>query len=346
MYKNRIPILIAVLLVSVISCSKQSPFGPNEVKQLKSPLKVQIKEEKCVPIDGLDIAISGSYAYLSCWDELDIVNISDPLNPSIIKHFDIIGYMNNIAVSDSFVYITNNDSGSILIISVSNPFNPQQVGEYKFNIPVCFQDIAVVETHLYVTSDSGLYVIDVSNPASPSMVGEYDAGKVHPEFLISNGYLYLEKTLENTAELVIFDISTPSSLKKIGSYVINGGCIWGITLSFPYIYMSGLYFLDNSDEGNTKGGFWVIDVSTPSNPKKTGFCNLKDEYTDGLAVTGNYACIAADAAYKVIDISNLSHLLEIATCKLEYGTSVTIVGNYAYVLAYEGLYIIDTRIKL
>lgn len=333
--------ILVICLLVVTGCSRQSPFGPKEIKDLNSPLKVLLKADY-IEISGLrDIAISGSYAYLaSNWNGLGIMNIADPLNPHKIGYFDT-PQAYYLAVSDSFVYIAD-FADSIRIINVSNPATPKEIG--KCGTPGYLCDIAVSGAYVYAAAESKLYVIDASNPTVPTLIGTYDIGEYRPEVVANNGYVYLASTSEYIAEVVVFDASTPSSLKKLGSYVIDG-CIWGMASSFPYICITGNY----PTEEDMRGGFWIIDISNPSNPQKVGFCKLDNAYPDGLAVSGNYAYIADCSAFRIIDILDLHTPSEIAFYKMsEYGLSIAITGHYAYVVLdnNEGCLIINTQLNL
>ncbi|MDD5529388.1 MAG: hypothetical protein PHX21_05085 [bacterium] len=345
MYKNRLYIII---LVIIMGCSKNSTFGPKEVKALNSPLKIILKETKHIGMDGYNyhIAISNSYAYLATGG-VEIMDVSDPLNPYGVGHFYTTGFVYDIAILDSLAYITDDEYG-IRILNVSNPANPQQIG--KCDIASCFHDIAVSGSYAYVISDSGLYVIDVSNPATPCEVGRYSTGydnwPYYSKIAVNNGYVYI---VNSSTEVITFDASTPSSLKKINSCcVTSDACIRGITISSPYIYITGTY--SAGEAGSVSGGLWIIDVSTPSAPKEIGFCKT-GEYPNGIAVSGNYAYITDVYTFNIVDITNLSAPREIAVCKLpgfNEVTSVTTIGHYAYAIldCSDGFYIIDTDVKL
>src|SRR5687767_6889753 len=78
----------------------------------------------------------------------------------------------DVAVSSNFVFAAEGEKG-LLILDVSNPSNPQQVGSVDTpglaTAVVVSGDIALIADGM-----AGLQIIDVSNRTAPRIVSEYD----------------------------------------------------------------------------------------------------------------------------------------------------------------------------
>ncbi len=129
------------------------------------------------------IYTNGNYAYIASADnsqELKIVNVSNPLTPSLAGGYDdpssiadgvaIKGYGN-------YLFLGRSD-GKIILFNISNPTSPQKIG--TFDAVQGVNDLAVNSQSnlLFAVTNSGskeLQIIDVSNPGSPALRGYYDA---------------------------------------------------------------------------------------------------------------------------------------------------------------------------
>lgn len=104
-----------------------------------------------------------------------------------------------------------------------------------------------------------------------------------------------------------------------------------VVVSDPYAYIASFE------------GFYIMDISTPSNPDSIGCC-ICCKYMLGVAVAGSYAYVVSDdSGLTIIDISTLSTPAKISSCNTPgYACKVEIDGNYAYVAdGNSGLRIID-----
>jgi len=81
------------------------------------------------------VAISGNYAYVTAasQDRLTVLDISNPLNPTIVaslKDTTNLNFPVDVAVSGQYAYVTDQISpGRLTVVDVSNPANPQVSGQ-------------------------------------------------------------------------------------------------------------------------------------------------------------------------------------------------------------------------
>jgi len=89
------------------------------------------------------------------------------------------------------------------------------------------------------------------------------------------------------------------------------------------------------------GGLRIVDVSYPAAPQEVSFFSSSWSAL-GIAISGNYAYIAADTGLQIVDISTPAHPVEVGSRSTwESAMDVAVQGDYAYVAAYgPGLVVI------
>jgi len=190
------------------------------------------------------VAVSGNYAYVAggIWDNasqtnsdgLQIVDISDPVNPHRIAGHDTSGSASGVSVLNNYAYVSDSGFG-LRVIDISDPTNPRRAGARSMiGQPWA---VHVSGNYAYVAAwghwDSvrrvyvggGLQVIDISNPENPQWVGEYEPGLMET---------------------------------------------YGVNVSGNYAYLAGLRYWDSGTQAFQGGGLQIIDISNPANPQRAG----------------------------------------------------------------------------
>ena len=316
------------------------------------------------------LAVVGHYVY-AVGDGLSIIDISNPVLPTLTGNYDIPGYANDVYVMGGYAYVIDDDSG-LLIIDIGNPALPTLKGSY--NTSGYAYGVQVVGSYAYVADFTyGLNIIDISNPALPILKGNYNTSGYARDVRVVGNYAYVA---DDDSGLQVIDISNPVLLTLKGNYDTSGSA-YDVQVAGSLAYVadddSGLQIIDISNPAlptlkgsyNTSGsardvqvvgsyayvadddsGLQIIDISNPTLPTLKGNYNTSGS-ADGVQVVGNYAYIADDdSGLQIVDISNPSF----PTLKGNYNPSgqaydLQVVGNYAYVAdADSGLQIIDISI--
>jgi hypothetical protein len=117
--------------------------------------------------------ISGSYAYLA--DDatgLQIIDITDPSNPSLVGEYDTPGVAWDVTISGNYVYIADDTTG-VVIVNISDPSHPSLVG--SCDTPGDARGIFLLGEYAYIADVSGgLQAVDVSDPSHSTPAGSYD----------------------------------------------------------------------------------------------------------------------------------------------------------------------------
>ncbi|MCP4111095.1 MAG: hypothetical protein GY749_37145 [Desulfobacteraceae bacterium] len=277
-----------------------------------------------------DVKVSGSIAYVAHREGLQVVNVSDPNNPSIISSVDI-PYCSGIEVSDNITYMLSHDGG-FHIVDVSDPTNPTIIGNvdrqtqmssYGLSRPVTLSG-----TTIYIADyENGLQVIDVSDPTNPIFISSVETIKHAYDVKISGTIAYVAAGDEG---LQIIDVSNPANPVIISSVKMQV-CL-GVEVDDAISYVA------TGDEG-----LQIIDVSDPTNPSV--IASAPCGYASKVLISGITAYVLDSYnGLQVIDISNSPYPTIIGFVDMGIGNNeaVTLSGTTAYVAdSTDGLLIIN-----
>ena len=180
-----------------------------------------------------DVAVVGNYAYVvSGANDLQVVDVSDPLSPVVVGSASIPGGPGHVVVSGNYAYVTEFLMG-LTIVDISNPTSPQIMSTGLDNGEIT--EIVVEGTHAYLAaSDKGLQVVDVSNPAAPFLVGTVDTPLAATGIAVAGNFAYVG---DGGGGIQVIDISNPSSM-------FIQGCAYtsefnGVAVGEEYVYVVG-----------------------------------------------------------------------------------------------------------
>ncbi len=298
------------------------------------------------PGNALRVFAAGNFAYvlyvivpadsgIQAITGLQIINTSDPANPSLVGSYDMLDGAHAVFVSGRYAYVAAGVSGGLQVINISNPANPTLVGSYKTGDYRTFApvDVFISGNYAYVAANlGGFQIIDISNPANPVPTGSY----IIPHNLASSVFIYGNYAYVAywDAGLQIISISNPASPVPASSY--DTGSATDVFVSGGYAYVANGYH-----------DFQIINISNPADLTLLGSYNTPS-YSRGVSVSGNYAYVVDgyDQVYnglQIIDVSNPAS----PTLASQYETTgtameVCVSGGYAYVAAgSSGLLIFD-----
>lgn len=320
------------------------------------------------------MVVAGSYAYSAGYHRLEVVNVSDPTNPTEVGIYATLGNAYDLAIAGDYAYVTGGVSGGMWVVDISDTARPVAMGFYSTPRYEDARAVAVAGDYAYVTAeDEGMRVVDISDPTNPTEVGFFKkdwswavgAGGV----AVSDQYAYVA----HGYGLSVVDISDPTNPTEIGLCDTNSSRSVAVAGGYAYVAgANGLDIVDISDpthptrvahyscsppgDTNVPGaedvavvgdyayvtdsywpsGLWVVDVSDPTNPTQAGFYQMGETY--GVAVSGNYAYIGAeDEGLRVLDVSDPANPTEVGFYDFDTSadaTGVVVAGDYVYVANY------------
>lgn len=248
---------------------------------------------------GNDVVIDGNYAYLASNKAnlgLSIVDISDPVNPSVVAELAIDGKGRKISKLGNFLYIgVQKSTKGLAIVDVSDPLNP--VLRNSLNVGGYGNSLVAVGSYLYMgiaAEHNSFKIIDISTPGSPSILSSTDLDAEVQSVYIDGNYAYLGLDEDNNG-LSIVDISNLNSPQVISSLNV-GEEVNSITIS-------GIFAFIGTEQSNNS--LHVINISNPSSPSSLSSLNVNGEIQD-LSISGDYLYAAIDdqnAGLAAINIS-------------------------------------------
>ncbi len=179
------------------------------VVDLSNPLQPAEVNRLAVGNGSLDVWVEGNYAYIADqYDGFVVVDISAPGNLQVVSSFDV-PFATTMSISGNRAYIGS--GASLVVLDISDPLSPAEIGQYTANYPVT--EVKVIGNRAFLRKrDGGLEVLDISNPALPVQVSEYTFGlyvfpsiAVHGDFVYSN--VYPRNGHPGPRELLVFQTS-------------------------------------------------------------------------------------------------------------------------------------------
>ncbi len=328
-------------------------------------------------------AVSGTYAYATTFEyesgRFFILDIQDVQNPVITGVLDPVG-RGQLDVSGDYAYILDYNR-TIDIVDISDPFNPELVGEYVSSNTI--NDIFISGTYAYLGVEGGwLEIVDISNPVEPVLITRYfSALSDHfREVFISGAYAYCAVLSSSGIEIV--DISDPLSPAYVGhleagwgvgDIFVEGNYLYAIQ---EWIFDEALFIIVNVEDRENPYLEWsnnigsimtdlnvfvsddrayltissylaIMDVSTPSSPVLLG--EYRSWYTlDRISTTGAHAFGLLSHFLYVFNIADNTSPEVVAAYDHGIGRSVcdiAVAGNFAYVTIFTGGFdIVDVSI--
>lgn len=122
-----------------------------------------------------NLALAGNYAYILCDRGLVIVNLSDPLKPTIAAEIAAPAITKGTAVAVQFRYAFITDADGLKVVDITVPERPRLVEGATQKIPDA-RGVYVARTYAYVAAGKqGLVIVDVERPESPRLDQTFNA---------------------------------------------------------------------------------------------------------------------------------------------------------------------------
>jgi hypothetical protein len=180
---------------------------------------------------------------------------------------------------------------------------------------------------LLVAADryKGVYTIDASNRFRPAVLGFLRIPDQTLRITVGGDYAYAVNGLSGLYPdgVVVVDISepvTPTTVARIGVPTV-AGVASAVALDGQYAYIAvGL------------DGLQVVDVSVPTNPRQVSRYDTPG-YARDVALFGHYAYVADGLQVRILDIADLSSIVEVGSIATEYGALGVVVAGQRLLLS-------------
>jgi len=224
---------------------------------------------------------------------VQIMNISDPLQPLQISQYMAPVMTWDLALKDNYAFVACWWDG-FRVVDFSNPASPvlkaHKFGWYSGAVPgedYCYvQALDIFGDYLYLADygpfaeedTKGLYVFDISDPVNPQFISRFAT-------LVSNAqeirawenYVYVA---DGNGGMEVINVSDPYLPYTEGYCSLPDGAT-GVDVSWPFVFVSD-YIL---------GGVQVVDVTLPAAPFVTAYYKPSGVFAEGVTIDGHYAVV-------------------------------------------------------
>lgn len=253
-----------------------------DISNLRSISQVGFVSSSTALASAEGIAIGGKYAYvvnaLEATGAFTVLDISDPKHPYIISSISSSDFnkLTTVILKGTHVYASSRGLGELIVIDVSDPYNPFESGKSVFVSGGGTGSLAIDDKYAYMTSTTTLAIIDVSDPSNSAMP---IIGSVTIPGTVSMGTIKLAERYAYVADYTfgssirVFDVSSSTKPYQVGqSTALPHG-------SDDIDIVGDLLYATSNDN---PGGLYIFKIAGLRAPG----ANIGTLYSDSISVNG------------------------------------------------------------
>lgn len=247
---------------------------------------------------GYSVAVIGPYVYFGVGNAVRIVDVSQPLTPTLVGLLDLEAPVLGITFSGARGYLANEAKG-LRILDITNVTMPIESGFY--DTPGSAQRVVVSGNYAYVADrERGVRVLNIANPAAPVSVGVYQPADYDHVYDVAVSGTRLYVAARYTGVRITNLATNPAQPTELGSYA-RLGYVQSVAVDGAYAYAAAGTF-----------GVHALSLHAPATPRWLGRLVISDGFAGDVKVRGRYAYIAAGrAGVRVLDVSSPTALVEV-----------------------------------
>ncbi|MFC2142956.1 LVIVD repeat-containing protein [Candidatus Aenigmatarchaeota archaeon] len=311
-----------------------------EQKEKKEDQKgVSVKGKGYAELVGVN---DGVAAWLAKDIVIQVIDVSDPTNPSHIDMIETMGFASTVYQDDEYIYAVGSDG---MIILRKNDMFGAHVSTFTSSDGGFWpSDITIDGNYIYFLSNE-LIIVDISDISNPSQISRTAfTGTAPTKIIIKDNYAFIGVPLGG---FVVMDITDKKNPKEIAVHPFESHEM-GLEIKGDYAYIAHVSSLEHVDDWYEFGSVLeVIDISDPGSLEVVGTLTVSTNFK-GLDIEGNYAFITGSYPHRltVVDITDPSNPREI-TFQNPIQTEgalkdISIQNGYAYIMdSGYGLRILD-----
>ena len=245
-------------------------------------------------------------------------------NTKELGQIDTGGFARGIDVVEDIAYvldITDYTPGGLVIINVSDPTDPQELGSYYESGTMW--EVDVEDNIAYIANyGSGLEVVNVSDPSNPIRIHHYASNQQIMDVQVEGDLAFVA---DWDRGFLILNVSDPSSVVELSQYPISGACI------HTEIIGNRAYVVDHQNNYNS---IIILDISDSNTISLLGeYTQVGVDFWDPI-LNGNYMYVGDHSEgpdqFFILDVSNPASVQEAGVYTKTGMTSFCIDGNYLF----------------
>jgi hypothetical protein len=288
-----------------------------------------------------DLAVHEGALYVASWQKgLQVISLSDPVNPSLMGEYGTLPNVEDVAAADDLVYVSDGAQLGLQAIEIG-------VSGLRFRgiaEPARWANgYTIVDGYAYVPLWlDGFCIVDVRDPDDPQEVADVDLG-VAEQAAVVGKQAYVTIGYEG---LAVLDVTDPAAPRVVGQLSLNG-LAEGLAVGGEHAYVT-------VQDGQHR--LYVVDVTGPSGPLEVSQVGLEGRPAN-VAVdleTGTAYVAVADCTWylgsatcsgglQVVDVRDPTSPQAVVLVEVPGGAlDVALAGSYAFVAAgEEGVWVLD-----
>lgn len=198
---------------------------------------------------------------------LDIIDLTDPWNPTLAKRYTGFNTAHNLYIADGFAYIVGSDLGGIQILDLENPVSPKKAGSWETTY---IHDIYVKNDTAYACAiyDGDLHILDVSNKSDIQTLSVLDSADygTHAVWTTEDSKFIITADEFNGGHVKIWDAADLDSIYLASEYEVEPEkekSVHNVFVKGDKLFVSYYVF-----------GTRVVDISDPYNPEEVAYFDL------------------------------------------------------------------------
>lgn len=244
----------------------------------------EIGDTDIVGLYPMGIAIHQNYIYIVSQGEnpetsyFEIFDVSLPDSPQPVGILSLNASLVAVAAKDDIAYISDDTTGDVLVIDVSDPTDPIYLRSVNTEL-IVFSIFVHENLAFLANSGLGLSVLDITTPSNPVFLSTLNPGneEVIYDVKAKEQYAYTTyATPSPTNQLLVVDASNPEQMEIVNSVEVDT-MARGVALDGSIIAVT-------IQETLSHGSVLLVDINDPISPQKGGSANVPDGGPQGPVV--------------------------------------------------------------
>ncbi|TES93836.1 MAG: T9SS type A sorting domain-containing protein [Candidatus Cloacimonadota bacterium] len=233
------------------------------------------------------VFVQDSFAYVADYNHFTIVNVSLPVNPTVVGslfHPLYSGVLGSV-VRDTIAYLNSFLSGRFVEVSVSDPTAPYVLGSCwtYTGSGLDAKGICIKDNLAYIAlGNTGFEIINAVPSTSPEPLDTFDTPGTALDLFVKDTLIYIA----DYDSLLIVSIADSTNPYRVGACKIPNGC-------YDVFVVDTFAYATSVSNFGSDGSVQVVNVSNPASPQIVASADNLNGAPIDIWISGDYAYIAA-----------------------------------------------------